>query len=87
MREVVRAQVGTHLNDDEVESVVKAIFEEADIDGDEKLSFVEFDHVMARCPDFVKCVPCTAPWRWWNRVSSLVRTVRRRIARSRSASK
>ena len=30
------------------------IFEEADLDDDETLSFAEFEHVISKAPDFVK---------------------------------
>ncbi|ORZ37453.1 hypothetical protein BCR44DRAFT_411556 [Catenaria anguillulae PL171] len=53
VRNVVRCQVGTNLSEEEIETVVANIFNETDIDGDDRISFVEFDHVMARCPDFV----------------------------------
>ncbi|KAI9224374.1 hypothetical protein BC828DRAFT_402319 [Blastocladiella britannica] len=54
VRSVVAAQVGSNLSEEEIDTVVAKIFVETDIDGDNRLSFVEFDHVMARCPDFVK---------------------------------
>jgi calcium and integrin-binding protein 1 len=30
------------------------IFEEADLDDDDSLSFAEFEHVISKAPDFVK---------------------------------
>jgi len=42
-----------NLQDHEVELVVDKILAEADLDGDKRLSFVEFDNIVARAPDFV----------------------------------
>ncbi|KAI9187948.1 Calcium and integrin-binding member 3 [Blastocladiella emersonii ATCC 22665] len=53
VRQTVECQVGDNLSEEEIETIVAKVFAEADIDGDEKLSFVEFDHVIARCPDFI----------------------------------
>ncbi|KNE61291.1 hypothetical protein AMAG_07032 [Allomyces macrogynus ATCC 38327] len=52
VRQVVQCQVGSALTEEEIEEIVTQVFTEADIDGDEKLSFVEFDHIIARSPDF-----------------------------------
>ena len=37
----------------EMELVSDKILEEADLDGDHRLSYVEFEHVISRAPDFV----------------------------------
>ena len=29
--------------------------QECDLDGDERISFIEFDYVVKRAPDFVRC--------------------------------
>ncbi len=36
--------------------LVVQILSEADLDGDQKLSYVEFEHIISRAPDFIKCV-------------------------------
>ena len=36
----------------QVDQVVTQILSEADLDGDEKLSYVEFEHIVSRAPDF-----------------------------------
>lgn len=41
------------LTDAEKEEICNKIFGESDMDGDKKLSFVEFDHVVKRSPDFI----------------------------------
>lgn len=33
---------------------VLQIFEEADLDDDDSLSFAEFEHVISKAPDFIK---------------------------------
>lgn len=50
----VRAFVGKTLKPMEVKQVVRKIMEEADLDGGGSLSFVEFEHVLSRSPDFVR---------------------------------
>lgn len=42
------------LSEAELSKICDSVFEEADIDGDERLSFVEFDHIISRAPDFLK---------------------------------
>jgi len=37
----------------ETELVADKILEEADLDGDHRLSYVEFEHIISRAPDFV----------------------------------
>eukprot|EP00056_Hartaetosiga_gracilis_P001805 m.47777 g.47777 ORF g.47777 m.47777 type:complete len:191 (-) comp10789_c0_seq1:33-605(-) len=45
---------GEHgLEEKERDLVADKILEEADLDGDHKLSYVEFEHVISRAPDFV----------------------------------
>eukprot|EP00040_Diaphanoeca_grandis_P006277 m.36775 g.36775 ORF g.36775 m.36775 type:complete len:219 (-) comp17449_c0_seq1:49-705(-) len=43
----------TNLDSAIVNEIVDKIINESDLDGDEKLSFVEFDNIIARSPDFV----------------------------------
>ncbi|KAJ1511420.1 hypothetical protein HMI54_000833 [Coelomomyces lativittatus] len=52
VRRVLEYLVNDNLTDEEMETVLTRVFEEADIDGDGKLSYIEFEHVIARCPDF-----------------------------------
>ncbi|KAI9136069.1 calcium and integrin binding 1 [Paraphysoderma sedebokerense] len=54
MYDMVKLQVGDELSEDEIRTIVTKMVEETDIDGDGRLSYVEFEHVVARCPDFVK---------------------------------
>lgn len=49
----------THLTNheltlEEVQLVADKILEEADVDDDGKLSFMEFEHVVTRSPDFMR---------------------------------
>lgn len=37
----------------ETELVADKILEEADLDGDHRLSYVEFEHIISRAPDFI----------------------------------
>ncbi|XP_076465534.1 calcium and integrin-binding family member 2-like [Babylonia areolata] len=41
------------LTEDEASFVVDKVLEEADLDDDSMLSFVEFEHVISRAPDFL----------------------------------
>ncbi|CAH1795830.1 unnamed protein product [Owenia fusiformis] len=41
------------LSRDEVELVCEKVFEEADLDDDGQLSYMEFEHVISRAPDFI----------------------------------
>jgi len=41
------------LTPEEVAQVCEMVIEESDIDGDGKLSFVEFEHVITRAPEFL----------------------------------
>lgn len=52
----VQLLVGTELTTTEIDTVVAKTFAEADMDGDDKLSFVEFEHVLSRASDFTKYV-------------------------------
>lgn len=42
----------SNLKTAQVDQVVTQILSEADLDGDEKLSYVEFEHIVSRAPDF-----------------------------------
>lgn len=41
------------LKPSEMEVIGDKILEEADLDGDHRLSYVEFEHVISRAPDFI----------------------------------
>lgn len=41
------------LTEEEHQQITDKVIEEADVDGDGKLSFLEFDHVVTRAPDFL----------------------------------
>lgn len=40
------------LSEEEMDTIAEKIFEEADIDGDQRLSYLEFEHITSRTPDF-----------------------------------
>ncbi|EPZ31837.1 EF-hand [Rozella allomycis CSF55] len=52
IRQVLRSTVSNELVEGEIELVINKIFEEVDIDGDEKISPVEFEQILSRSPDF-----------------------------------
>ncbi|XP_044743638.1 calcium and integrin-binding family member 3 [Chrysoperla carnea] len=41
------------LTQEERQQIAEKVFEESDVDGDGKLSFMEFEHVITRAPDFI----------------------------------
>lgn len=41
------------LNSEEITQIAEKVIEEADVDGDGKLSYMEFEHVILRAPDFL----------------------------------
>jgi calcium and integrin-binding protein 1 len=49
----IKCLVGNHLTDHEIVIVAKKVFEESDLDGDEMLSYVEFEHIVSKKPDFI----------------------------------
>ena len=50
---LVRKLVGINLRDEEIQSVVAQVMDEADLDGQTSLSFVEFEHIVGRAPNFL----------------------------------
>ncbi|EDQ90843.1 uncharacterized protein MONBRDRAFT_31688 [Monosiga brevicollis MX1] len=38
----------------DVDDIVRNVIEEADVDGDQRISLIEFQHVISRSPDFVR---------------------------------
>ncbi len=54
MIETIKCLCGEEeLKIQEMEVIADKILEEADLDGDHRLSYVEFEHVISRAPDFV----------------------------------
>lgn len=55
LKEVVNRLTGDdqHLTDDDMQQLIDNIFEEADLDDDDSLSFAEFEHVISKAPDFI----------------------------------
>ncbi|KAI1730710.1 EF-hand domain pair domain-containing protein [Ditylenchus destructor] len=51
---MIRCLTRDELSDEEVEFIIERIIEEADLDGDEKISYAEFEHVVSRSPDFIR---------------------------------
>lgn len=41
------------LTSEEISQIAEKVIEEADVDGDGKLSYMEFEHVILRAPDFL----------------------------------
>lgn len=40
------------LTPEDRQQIIEKVIEEADVDGDGKLSYMEFEHVITRAPDF-----------------------------------
>jgi Ca2+-binding EF-hand superfamily protein len=53
IRKLLRLLLGHRYKETEATHVVNQIMKECDLDGDEKISFIEFDYVVRRSPDFV----------------------------------
>ncbi|XP_064292632.1 calcium and integrin-binding family member 2 isoform X3 [Plodia interpunctella] len=51
--EATRLLTKDELHPQEREEIVASVLDEADVDGDGKLSFVDFEHVVVRAPDFL----------------------------------
>lgn len=47
----------SELEEDEVVLVCEKVIEEADLDGDGKLGFSDFEDMIAKAPDFLRCCP------------------------------
>lgn len=41
------------LHPQERDEIVSSVLDEADVDGDGRLSFMDFEHVVVRAPDFL----------------------------------
>eukprot|EP00045_Choanoeca_perplexa_P006499 m.55670 g.55670 ORF g.55670 m.55670 type:complete len:60 (+) comp13658_c0_seq22:535-714(+) len=44
---------GLNLTQHNVDLIADKVLEEADLDSDRRISYVEFDHVISRSPDFI----------------------------------
>ncbi|XP_014672791.1 PREDICTED: calcium and integrin-binding family member 2-like [Priapulus caudatus] len=53
LEKTVRCLTKDNLNQEEIDMVCDKVLEEADLDEDGMLSFIEFEHVISRAPDFV----------------------------------
>lgn len=47
----------SELEEEEVVYVCNKVIEEADLDGDGKLGFSDFEDMIAKAPDFLRCCP------------------------------
>ncbi|CAK5086568.1 unnamed protein product [Meloidogyne enterolobii] len=54
LRQMIDALTRKEMSDEEVEFIIDRIIEEADLDGDKRISQAEFEHVVSRSPDFVR---------------------------------
>ncbi|CAM1298984.1 CIB3 (predicted) [Pycnogonum litorale] len=54
LQNTVKALTNNELTLEEVQLVADKVLEEADVDDDGKLSFMEFEHVVTRSPDFMR---------------------------------
>lgn len=53
LKNVLKALTRNELTPDEHQQIAEKVIEEADVDGDGKLSVLEFEHVVIRAPDFL----------------------------------
>lgn len=53
INQAVRLLTNQELSEDDVQQIVEKVIEEADVDGDGKLSYMEFEHVITRAPEFL----------------------------------
>lgn len=53
LEQVLKLLTRSQLSTEEIAQVCEKVIEEADVDGDGKLSFMEFEHVILRAPDFL----------------------------------
>lgn len=54
LSKMIRCLTRDELTDEEVEFIIERVIEEADLDGDEQISYAEFEHVVSRSPDFIR---------------------------------
>ncbi|XP_018916293.1 calcium and integrin-binding family member 2 isoform X2 [Bemisia tabaci] len=53
LEEATKLLTRNELNAEEIAQVAEKVIEEADVDGDGKLSYMEFEQVILRAPDFI----------------------------------
>lgn len=53
LEQVARLLTRNELSSEEITQIAEKVIEEADVDGDGKLSYMEFEHVILRAPDFL----------------------------------
>lgn len=53
LERTLRCLTRNELTEEEVSFVVEKVIEEADLDDDNMLSYIEFEHVISRSPDFL----------------------------------
>lgn len=53
LEQVVKLLTRGQLTTEEMAQVCEKVIEEGDVDGDGKLSYMEFEHVILRAPDFL----------------------------------
>ncbi|XP_031549820.1 calcium and integrin-binding family member 2-like [Actinia tenebrosa] len=54
LKKVIQRLCGQQrLSNENMQALIEKIFEEADLDEDNQLSFAEFEHVISKAPDFV----------------------------------
>ncbi|KJH53527.1 EF hand [Dictyocaulus viviparus] len=54
LSKMIRSLTRDELSDEEVEFIIERIIEEADLDGDDRINYAEFEHVVSRSPDFIR---------------------------------
>lgn len=55
LKKVIQRLCGDQrLSNENMQALIEKIFEEADLDEDNQLSFAEFEHVISKAPDFMK---------------------------------
>lgn len=60
----------SELDEDEVVLVCDKVIEEADLDGDGKLGFADFEDMIAKAPDFLRCCH-PRDWAWAGKIRML----------------
>lgn len=53
LEQTLKLLTRNELTPEEVTQICEKVVEESDVDGDGKLSFIEFEHVITRAPDFL----------------------------------
>lgn len=76
----------SELDEDEVVLVCDKVIEEADLDGDGKLGFADFEDMIAKAPDFLRCrrgLAREGSWAWGPQLTSWPPGTPRRLSRHR----